>query len=359
MSHALVVGATGFVGRHVVWTFLNHGFDVAAASRDTHGFRFTEPGVEDVTVDRTDPEGLAAVAKRIDPDVVVDCAAFHPEDVRTAIELFDGVDAYVHVSSGAVYRSQEIPKREDETPLHGCTPAQAADDSMASYGPRKAEGDRIVAAAADRGIAATSVRPTVVYGPQVTEEWADEANGTAPWVDDIPASWARDVPGIQSHHDYWIDRIRRSDRVIVPGDGTAIWHRAYVEDVAEAIRTVADRGRPGEAYNVGDRRVCTLSDVVDLIADALDTEIEVVHVSREDLAGVGLSPGDVPLYHHPMTGYPHVLETCKLASLGWESTGVVRAIERTVAESLRSDRRGPVDEHRREAEARLIAHLTA
>ncbi|WP_331236377.1 NAD-dependent epimerase/dehydratase family protein [Natronorarus salvus] len=357
MSSALVVGATGFVGRHVVWTLLDHGYDVAAASRGSHVFRFADPGVEAVTVDRTDPEALAAVARRVDPDVVVDCAAIHPEDVEVGVETFEGVDAYVYVSSGAAYRGRAIPKREEESPLHECTPEQAADGSMASYGPRKAEGDRIVATAAERGVAATSVRPTVVYGPQITEERADEAIGTAPWEDGIPASWAPDVSGIQGHHDYWIDRIRRSDRVVVPGDGTAIWHRAYVEDVAEAIRTVAERGRPGGAYNVGDRRVCTLEDVVVLIAEALDAEVEVVHASRRDLAGVGLSPGEFPLYHHPMTGYPHVLETCKLASLGWESTGVERAIERTVAECLRSGRPGRVDDPRREAEARLLDRL--
>jgi nucleoside-diphosphate-sugar epimerase len=61
-----------------------------------------------------------------------------------------------------VYSRQEIPKREDETPLHDCTPEQAADESMKSYGPRKAECDRLARRAAEDGVAATSVRPSVV-----------------------------------------------------------------------------------------------------------------------------------------------------------------------------------------------------
>jgi nucleoside-diphosphate-sugar epimerase len=170
-------------------------------------------------------------------------------------------------------------------------------------------------------------------------------------------SWAEDIPGFQGHHDYWINRIDRYDRVVVPGDGTAIWHRAYVEDVAAALRTVAETGQPGEAYNVGDRRVCTLEDVIDLIADALGTSVEVVHASRRELAQAGLDPNDFILYHHPRTEYPHILDTCKLASLGWESTPPGTAMERTVAESIVSGRDGSAHDPGRDAEEQVTEAL--
>lgn len=353
MDSALVIGATGFVGRHTVENLLEHGYTVTALSRGEHGFRFADrAGVEGVTADRTDADALADVAARVDPNVVIDCAAYHPEDVRRATELF--ADArYVHVSSGAVYATEEIPKREDGTPLHDCTSEQASDDSMASYGPRKAEGDRIVTRAAERGVAATSVRPSVVYGPQTTPAHDLQSEESPAWTEEVPATWA-DVHGIQTHHDYWIDRIRRYDRVVVPGDGTAIWHRAYVEDVADALRTVAERGEPGEAYNAADRRIRTIEDVIGMIAEALDTSVVVVHASRRELARVELAPRDFPLYHHPMTGYPHVLDTCKLATLGWDSTPPEVAAARTVAESVASGRDGSAYDPGRGAEERLI-----
>ena len=80
-------------------------------------------------------------------------------------------------------------QREGETPLCDCTDEQAADDSGASYGPRKAEGDRVVFEAASRGINAMSVRPCIVYGPDDYTERLD----------------------------YWIDRVLNYDRVVVPG----------------------------------------------------------------------------------------------------------------------------------------------
>lgn len=82
--------------------------------------------------------------------------------------------------------------------------------------------------------------------------------------------------------------------------------------------------------------------------------MEVVHASRRELERGGLTPNDFILYHHPMTEYPHVLDTCKLASLGWQSTPVEVAIERTVEESIASDRDGSAHDPGRTAEQQIL-----
>ena len=351
MASALVIGGTGFVGRHTAVELLDHGYEVTAFSRGTSHEPPDRDGIAFVEGDRTDADALGDVADEVSPDVVVDCAAFHPDDVRSATELFADVDAYVYVSSGGVYARHDIPKRESETPLHEYSPEQADDDSMATYGPRKSECDRIALDVADRDVRAFSVRPTMVYGPK-TVGAADRSDPSSGSV-----SWAPEFPGIQDHHDYWIDRVDRFDRVVVPGDGTAIWHRAYVEDVARAIRIVAEDGTPGEAYNVADRRVLTMEDVIDLIAETLDTSIEVVNASGRELDRFDLDPDDFVLYHHLGSDYPHVLATCKLSSLGWGSTPPEVAMAQTVEESLASDRDGSAFDPGRDAEERLIESL--
>jgi nucleoside-diphosphate-sugar epimerase len=322
-GHALCIGGTRFIGRRAVDRFRDAGYDVTVFHRGEHESPFDED-IDHFRGDRTDEDDLAAAAE-LDPDVVVDLVAYQPHDVRAATGVFDDVDAYVYVSSGAAYGAEAVPKREDETALAPCTDEQATDDSPETYGARKAEGDREVFAAAAEGVDAVSVRPCVVYGPH---------------------DYTR-------RFDYWVQRVAANDRVLVPGDGTNLWHRVSVENVARALQVAAEEGVPGEAYNVGDWRLQTLRETVETVADALETDVDIVSASERELAAGGLEPADFPLYRDP----PHVLDTHKLRSLGWEPVGPETAIAETVAASPATDaetaERGPD----RAAERRVLDAL--
>jgi len=302
MTRALVIGGTRFIGRHVVTELLDSGYEVTLLNRGNHENPFAgHPDVEQFRGDRTSGATLDQAAETVEPSVVVDCVAYYPGEVRASTRAFSGVDAYVYISSGSAYGPDRIPKREDETPLEPCTDEQAVDDSHATYGARKAEGDRAVFEAAEAGVRAMSVRPTIVYGQY-------------------------DYTG---RFNYWVDRVRGRDRVLVPGDGTNIHHLVAVENVARAIRLVAEEGVAGEAYNVGDHEVLTLGGVVETIADALDRDVELVTAGERELQRLsdrGLSATAFPLYNPT----PHVLSTEKLAALGWEPLSPAAAIERAV-----------------------------
>ncbi|GAA0292751.1 NAD-dependent epimerase/dehydratase family protein [Halarchaeum salinum] len=307
MHEALIVGGTRFIGRYTVEELLDHDYRVTIFNRGEHANPFAErDDVHHYEGDRTNDRELLTAKREVEPDVVIDCVAYQPRDVRQATEIFADVNAYVYVSSGASYARDDIPKREGETPLCDCSADQAADDTGATYGNRKAEGDRMVFRAAERGVNAMAVRPTVVYGPHDYTERLD----------------------------YWLHRVESYDRVIVPGDGTNLWQRVYVEDVASALRIVAEEGTPGEAYNVGDRNALTLEDTVRAAADALDTDVEIVTASDRELSTAGLELGSFPLYRSA----PHLLDTHALAELGWESTPVEAAMARTAADHRESDR---------------------
>ena len=327
VQSALIVGGTRFVGRHTVTELLAHDYDVTLLTRGNHENPFADHDrVDWIEGDRTERDALERAADAVDPDLVVDCVAYHPGEVREATEVFADVGAYVFVSSAAVYARPDVPKREGETPLLPCTDEQAADDSYETYGARKAEGDRAVFEAAGRGVNAVSVRPTVVYGPHDYTERLD----------------------------YWIDRVRRFDRVVVPGDGQHLMHRVYVEDVASAIRLAGESGEPGAAYNVGDRFAATMDWTVELIARALDAEVEVVHASERELGTAELSTEDFPLYQPR----PHLIATGRLADLGWTSTDSHAAVEATVADHVENDRGGPDEGPDRADEERVVEVLS-
>ncbi len=320
---ALVVGGTRFIGRHTVEELATNGYAVTTLTRGTHTDPFADDDrVDHLTGDRTVDADLTAARDAVDPDVVIDCVAYHPADVEAATTIFADVDAYVYISSGAAYGAEHVPKREGVTPLESCTPAQAVDERDATYGNRKAAGDRAVFAAAEDGVAATAVRPCIVYGPHDYTERLD----------------------------YWIDRVLTYDRVVVPGDGQNLWHRAYVEDVASALRIVAERGEPGSAYNVGDQRVLTLAETLETVAAVADTDCTIVPAGPEALAAGELTATDFILYR----AYPHLLETHALADLGWESTPVREAMCRTVADHRAADRDGHEWDPGRDAEELVL-----
>ncbi|WP_277553749.1 NAD-dependent epimerase/dehydratase family protein [Halobaculum limi] len=324
---ALFVGGTRFIGRHTVEAFLDAGYDVTTLTRGEHDDPFSgRDGVANRSGDRTNRADLEAARDAVDPDVVVDFIGLHPSEVREATDVFAG-SRYVYVSSGSSYVPGDVPMREDHTALHPCEPEQEADDSVETYGPRKAECDRAVFAAAEDGVEAMAVRPMLVQGPHdYTERFG-----------------------------YWVNRVAENDRVLVPGDGGSLLHRVFVRDLANALLLVAEEGEAGEAYNAADRSAYSLERSLELIANGLDTEVEVVTASERELDAHDVDPTSFPLY----TPSPMLVATEKLAALGWESTPPTEYVAETAQAHVDSGVTGPEDSLDRAAEARVLDALNA
>jgi len=322
-DHALVIGGTRFIGRHTVSELLDAGYEVTLFNRGTHENPFADDErVDHIEGDRTKESDIRRAGLEITPDIVVDCAAYRPRDVHTATDVFADVDAYVYVSSGAAYGAERIPKREGETPLRSCSVEEATDDSDASYGPRKAEGDRAVVSAADRGVNAmssgrrSSTAPTTTPSGSITGSTAS-----------TPATGSS-----------------------CRAEGSSLWQLAYVGDVARALRLVAERGKP--RGGVQRRR-----------RPRADTP----RVGRSARRGVRYAGRSRPRRRartrgrRPFAGLvsavsrlPHLLDTTKLRELGWEPTPHGEAVPETVREHRDSERTGGENGPDRQTEDGLI-----
>lgn len=304
---SLVIGGTRFVGRHLVRELLDAGDRVTVFTRGEHANPFADDDrVTHVTGDRTDEARVSELAER-EPDRVFDTCAYHPAEVRHATNVFADT-TYVYVSTGSVYDDDRRPFREDETPLHDCTPEQETDESVETYGPRKAECDRAVFDAARDGVRAMAVRPMLVYGPH-------------DYTERFP---------------YWVSRVLAEEPFLVPGDGASVLHRSYVRDVASALRVVASEGEAGEAYNVADHHTLTTRATLDRLGELAGVEPEPVYVSRRELREAGIDAEAFPLVY-PDSQWA---DTSKLEALGWESTPVAEALRETVRDVRESDRIG-------------------
>ncbi|WP_040339783.1 NAD-dependent epimerase/dehydratase family protein [Candidatus Blastococcus massiliensis] len=152
---ALVTGAGGFVGRHLVRRLRADGWDVVPLVRDH--------------VDLTDAVAAAAAVRSADPDVVFSLAAGRAKAtaaeraatvaVNTSPWLVDALPdrcrTVVRLGSSTEYAASPEPLTE-----------QAALEPRGFFGATKAAGSLLLqAAAAERGVRAAVLRAFQVYGP--------------------------------------------------------------------------------------------------------------------------------------------------------------------------------------------------
>ena len=258
---ALVTGATGLVGTHVVRRLQSDGWHVRVLVRDAaRAGALSRAGVELATGDILEPTGFARAARGC--SVVVHAAAAvtasggwesyqrpNVEGTRNAIMAASGASArLVQVSSvavygvGARYRASGAPTDED-TPF-----APLGERSF--YARSKRESEELVMSAHREGrVWATAVRPDVVYG---------------------------------THDRQFVPRLakllRRGIAPVVAGGRTtlAVVNAANVAD--GIVRAAMSDGAGGRAYNLANDYDVTVAEFFRLAAMGMNREVRIISI---------------------------------------------------------------------------------
>ena len=197
-------------------------------------------------------------------DAVVDWIAFTPADVERDLRLFGGkTGQYVFISSASAY--QKPPAHyliTEETPL---------ENPYWQYSRNKiACEERLLQAFHTDGFPATIIRPSLTYGPS-----------------QIPlcgASW--------SHPYTVIERMKRGQKVIIPGDGTSLWELTWNGDFAKGlVGLLGCRAAAGEAFHITSDEVLTWNQIYAEAAQAANVEPYFVHIPSDLIAAY--NPGAV------------------------------------------------------------------
>jgi nucleoside-diphosphate-sugar epimerase len=152
-------------------------------------------------------------------------------------------------------------------------------------------------------------------------------------------------------------------RIVVADDGLTLHHHGYTENVAHALLLALDQpdAAAGKIFNIADEEVLSVRQVVDLIAAALDHELEIVSMPYD------LAVPAWPLLAQPLPTH-RVLDLTRVRSdLGYHDLVPARqAIARTARWLAEHPLHGSTEEHTLtdpfdyEAEDRLVeAWLTA
>lgn len=170
MTIALVTGAAGFLGSHLVCLLRSHGVRVRALARVAADAR--EPGVDWITGDLVDADAMRRATTGA--NLVFHCAAALPrsgvdelrasnvEGTRTLLgaAIAGGVRRIVYVSTDSVYGDRHHTAASEETPLD---PRYYREGT---YPRTKLEGEYLLLEADARGLVdATVLRPCLMYGP--------------------------------------------------------------------------------------------------------------------------------------------------------------------------------------------------
>lgn len=287
----LVTGGLGFIGSALIRRLSTEGVTVFNLDADTYAGdarRLASVGDEVRTeiVDISDPSVSGMIAD-LRPDVVVHLAAethvtrseldaerFFRTNVEGTSYVMEGAAKagsrkVVHVSTDEVYGSYR------DRPFVETDKKAGEGDATSAYARSKGLADDVAFTFADR-IPVVVVRPANCFGPFQHPEKA------------IPR---------------WAIRAVTGERLPVWGDGLYVRDWMYVDDAAAGLRLLAERGVPGEAYNLAPE------------ADPLPN----VEIARAIATAAGRKDEDVFLTDYDRPGHDrrYAIDATKIRSLGW------------------------------------------
>jgi len=190
-------------------------------------------------------------------DAVVDYIAFSPQDIERDLRLFrNKTDQFVFISSASAYQKPvQNYLITEETPL---------ENPYWEYSRNKIACEELLMKEYhENGFPVTIIRPSHTYGhsqiPFAVSSWQH------PWT--------------------VVDRMRRGQKVIVPGDGTSLWVLTWNADLAKGL--VGLLGNPkaiGEAFQITSDEVLSWEQIHLEVYQALGLEPNVVHIPSDFIA---------------------------------------------------------------------------
>jgi 2'-hydroxyisoflavone reductase len=267
----LVIGGTGFVGRHLVRALTARGHDVTLFNRGRSGPDLF-PGLKSIIGDR---EVSHEALRGLRFDAAVDTNGRQPASVREAASvLHNQVGHYTFISSISAYAALQpggdISRPgsiNEDSALASLADHLYDDRTVMTYGGRKAVCEQIVNEVFDNS--ALIVRPGLVVGPEDSTD----------------------------RFTYWPVRYNEGGTILAPGTGSDDVRFIDARDLAIWLTKLIESGTRGTFNAVGPATPMTMRDMLTACADAAQAPSETIWVSEDFLSDHGVKPwSDMPVW---------------------------------------------------------------
>jgi len=301
MSRILMLGGTGFVGRHITEAALDAGHDVTIFNRgQTNADLF--PGATRLTGDR-DAGDLSALSTG-EWDAVIDVNAYIPRRVREAVDALEGrVGHYTFVSTVSVYESAPSGPLTETSALGTLEDPSTEEVTGATYGPLKVACEQVAQSAFSGRC--TIIRPGIVAGPHDPTD----------------------------RFTYWVRRAAQGGEMAVPGRPDQPVQVVHGRDQGDFVVKATTEGLDGAFNTIGPSQAMTLRSMVEACVEAAGSDTELVWV---DEAIVAKQKATFPLYLNSRSNVDGLFQasSAKAEAAGFHN----RPILETVADTLAWDR---------------------
>jgi 2'-hydroxyisoflavone reductase len=303
----LILGGTGFLGRHLVEAALGEGHRVILFNR---GLSEPElfPEVEKLEGDR-DGDLSALGGRRW--DAVIDTCGYVPRVVRTSANVLAGaVDHYTFVSSISVYSDGIAAGADEEAPVPELPDPTVEEVTGETYGALKALCER--SAEEEMPGRVMNVRPGLISGPHDPTD----------------------------RFTYWPRRISAGGEVLAPDREERTVQYIDARDLAAWIIGMSEERRIGTYNATGPDYGLTMGRLLEECEAVGGAGAELVWVSEDFLEDHGVEPfTDLPLWV-PRENAAMLAVDCSRAI---EAGLVFRPLAETIEDVLSFDRVRPAD----------------
>jgi nucleoside-diphosphate-sugar epimerase len=248
----LFIGGTGFISTACTELAVARGFKVTLLNRSQ---RALIPGSQTIVADIHDSAAVAKALADTAWDSVVDFISYTPADIESRLALLRGkTGQYIFISSASAYQKPLTDYLVTEsTPLA---------NPLWDYSRNKIVcEERLIRAYREEAFPATIIRPSLTYGSVI-----------------IPLavnSWLKSYTAI--------DRMRKGQPLIIPGDGLTLWTITHNSDFAKGlIGLLGHPGSIGHSFHITSDEALTWDQIYRFTAEAAGVASpKFVHISSD------------------------------------------------------------------------------